>query len=114
MYAERHRKNLLRPAKQHGLEGHPQLLTRRMRSLKCMSCTRAWKRARKEAKGEGSPNGLFGGGMGENHTPAIMARIKHRVNSAYFYAYVIMNIDTGLKMVYYKTAKRVALDKQLR
>jgi len=44
--------------------------------------------------------------LGENHTLSIMAKFRQRINSAfyirYIYAYVIVNTETDLKMVYYK------------
>lgn len=45
----------------------------------------------------------------QSHTPSIMEKFRQRVHSAfyirYIYAYVIVNVETGLKMVYYKWHK---------
>ena len=43
--------------------------------------------------------------LGENHTP-VMAKFRQRINSVFYirysYAYVLVNVENGLKMVYYK------------
>lgn len=43
--------------------------------------------------------------LGENHAPSIIAKFGQHINTTYIrysYVYVIVNIETGLKMVYYK------------
>jgi len=49
---------------------------------------------------------VFSRRLGTNQTPCIIEKFRQRIHSefymCYIYAYVIVNIKTGLKMVYYK------------
>lgn len=47
--------------------------------------------------------------LGENQTPSVTARLRQNINSAFYtrhnYVCVIVNVETNLKMVYYKQQK---------
>lgn len=65
-----------------------------------------WKRVWKRGRGRRFIRWDFGRRLGENHTPSVMVQFRQHIKSAFYvcysYAYVIVNIETRLKMVYYK------------
>ena len=70
-----------------------------------MSHARVWKRVWKR-EGDGSSDGFLARGWGKNHTPSITEKFRPHIISAFYirysYAYIIVNVKTELKMVYYK------------
>ena len=48
----------------------------------------------------------FGRRLGKNHTLSVMANFRRSINSTFYirysHAYVIMKVETGMKMVYYR------------
>ena len=78
---------------------------------------------RREGEEEGVENGrgrrfikwAFTKRLRANQTAAIMRKLRQNINQTFYirhsYSYVPVNNETGLRMVFYKQQKRLALDK---
>ena len=106
MYAERHRQKFIKTGQIAWPRRQPPIIDLQDEIIEMYVAREGVEEGVEGGQGRRFTRWAFQQGLGENHTPAFMARIRQHVNSAfyirYLYTYVIKHIHTGLKMVYYK------------